>query len=135
MREPLAVPCEVEAASFSGRVPPSTREAVAYVDLCGLALLDPRTLRETWLPEVRGASRANFMDMNEQQENHKYALYVNGHSAPDRAARLFNGSQVVFRVRSAPAQSRRQTAWVSLFFLTRPPPLVSQPSARGVVWC
>ena len=45
MREPLAVPCEVEAASFSGRVPPSTREAVAYVDLCGLALLDPRTLR------------------------------------------------------------------------------------------
>ena len=45
MREPLAVPCEVEAASFSGRVPPATREAVAYVDLCGLALLDPRTLR------------------------------------------------------------------------------------------
>jgi len=45
MREPLAVPCEVGAASFSGRVPPSTREAVAYVDLCGLALLDPRTLR------------------------------------------------------------------------------------------
>ena len=45
MREPLAVPCEVEAASFSGRVPPSTREAVAYVDLCGLALLNPRTLR------------------------------------------------------------------------------------------
>ena len=51
MREPLAVPCEVEAASFSGRVPPSTREAVAYVDLCGLALLDPRTLRAShrWL--------------------------------------------------------------------------------------
>ena len=51
MREPLAVPCEVEAASFSGRVPPATREAVAYVDLCGLALLDPRTLRAShrWL--------------------------------------------------------------------------------------
>ena len=50
MRTSLAVPCG-EVASFSGSLPLSTRERVAYVDVCGLALLDPRTLRVTqrWL--------------------------------------------------------------------------------------
>ena len=38
--------------------------------------------------------------MNEQQQTYKYAIYLNGHSGPDRAARLFNGSQVVLKPES-----------------------------------
>ena len=64
--------------------------------------IDPQTHRE--VPHVPvDASRANFMPMNRQQEEYKFSLYINGHSAPDRAARLFNGSQVVIKVDSMPS--------------------------------
>ena len=62
--------------------------------------IDPNTLHETVIANVP-SSRTNYVDMNTQQQTYKYALWVNGHSAPDRAARLFNGSQVVLMAQPA----------------------------------
>ena len=58
-------------------------------------------MRELRLPPVR-ASRDCFMSMNRQQSEYKMALCINGHSAPDRMYRLFNGSQLVLRPEPAP---------------------------------
>lgn len=60
--------------------------------------LDPCTMRE--MRDVRvPSSKSNFMSMNDQQAEYKFTLCVNGHSAPDRMHRLFNGTQVVLMPR------------------------------------
>ena len=58
--------------------------------------IDPVTLHEV-APNVTGVRKGRRISMNEQQQKYKYAIYLNGHSGPDRAARLFNGSQVVLK--------------------------------------
>ena len=73
--------------------------------------IDPCTLVET-RSDVRGVRQAPRMSMNEQQQKYKYAIYLNGHSGPDRAARLFNGSQVVLKPRSG-AHDIGQDLWFS----------------------
>ena len=71
--------------------------------------IDPCTLTEVPV-DVRGVRRAPRMCMNEQQQSYKYAIYLNGHSGPDRAARLFNGSQVVLKPESC-AHDLGQDLW------------------------
>ena len=61
--------------------------------------IDPVSLREV-IVDVRGVRKGRRISMNEQQQTYKYAIYLNGHSGPDRAARLFNGSQVVLKPES-----------------------------------
>ena len=57
--------------------------------------IDPRTRKETPPAACPTASRWQYMSMNAQQGGFKYGILLNGHSAADRFARLFNGSQVV----------------------------------------
>lgn len=61
-------------------------------------VVDPVSLKELYKHAVQ-SSKANFMSMNAQQAEYKMTLCVNGHSAPDRMFRLFNGTQMVLMLR------------------------------------
>ena len=74
--------------------------------------IDPSTLTEMLNQPMSSASREHYMSMNAQQSKFKYSVLLNGHSAADRFARLFNGSQVVF-VPKCDAQDVGQTTWFS----------------------
>ena len=78
----------------------------------GRRRVDPNTLQEMQAASGTLASRKNFLSMNEQQCKYKYGLLLNGHSAADRFARLFNGSQVVF-VPQCDASDIGRTTWFS----------------------
>lgn len=78
----------------------------------GRRRVDPNTLQEMQPASGTLASRQNFLSMNEQQCRYKYGLLLNGHSAADRFARLFNGSQVVF-VPQCDASDIGRTTWFS----------------------
>lgn len=54
------------------------------------------------------------MPLPEQQENYKYGICIDGHSAADRMGFLFNGRQAILKVDS-PIFSLAGKAWISDF--------------------
>lgn len=74
--------------------------------------VDPGTLQELTQNITCSASKGDYMSMNEQQAKFKYGVLLNGHSAADRFATLFNGSQVIF-VPECEASDVGQTTWFS----------------------
>jgi len=62
----------------------------------------------------RDITTGGFMDMNEQQENFRYGLCIDGHSAVDRMGGLFNGRQAILKVAS-PNCALAPHAWLSDF--------------------
>ena len=62
----------------------------------------------------RSDTAGAFMDIEDQQENFRYGVCIDGHSAVDRMGRLFNGRQAVLKVES-PKCALAPHAWISDF--------------------
>lgn len=74
--------------------------------------VDPRSRAIT--KAHRAVATAQFMDFNEQQEEYRYGVCIDGHSAVDRMGRLFNGRQAILKIAS-PCFALAPNAWLSDF--------------------
>ena len=60
------------------------------------------------------ASARHFIPMEDQQDDYRWGICIDGHSAADRMGRLFSGRQAVLKI-AAPRFALAECAWISDF--------------------